>query len=226
MADREGLIPGTNIKWRLRHVADFEQNPTNPVAHSKANLDLVTKSIKRFGALRSGVSSHGKLLAGNLTQRGMIEAGIQDVLEISGDGSIWTVVERDDLSETEQQMAAYYDQQASFQATWDADQVAADIGQEALTASLRDELFLPNELAMFTYKKTDSTPPSLDSLADIYGEPQQSDFWPVIGIKVPPELYNRFMGMLRRAQGETDVERLEALLDSVSEEKLEGSKSS
>jgi len=132
MADREGLIPGTNIKWRLRQVSDFEQNPTNPVKHSEGNLALVTDSIKRFGALRSGVSSHGKLLAGNLTQKGMLQAGIQDVLEISSDGSVWTVVERGDLTDEEQQQAAYYDQQAAFQATWDADQVAIDLSSPSL----------------------------------------------------------------------------------------------
>ena len=124
--DRSGIIPGTEIRWRLRRVSDFRQNDTNPVEHSDANMQMVVESVKRFGALRSGVSSHGKIIGGNLTQRAMQEAGIQDVLEISSDGSVWTMVERPDLSEQDQQLAAYYDQQASNRATWDADQVAMD----------------------------------------------------------------------------------------------------
>ena len=61
-------IPGTSIKIRLRSLADYRQNENNPVAHSPRNFGVVVDSVRKLGALRSGFSSKGKILGGNLLQ--------------------------------------------------------------------------------------------------------------------------------------------------------------
>ncbi len=121
------VVPGTGIKIRLRKLSDYRPNEKNPIQHNPRNFGLVRDSIQKLGALRSGFSSKGKILGGNLTQEAMADAGIEHVIEIETDGKWWPMHERPDLTEEMAQLAAYYDQQSSFQATWDADQVRMDM---------------------------------------------------------------------------------------------------
>ena len=131
------LPDGRTVRVRLRNLDDYEQNPANPVLHPQRNRDVLVDSVKRLRALRSGVAKEGRLAAGNLTQQAMREAGINQVVEVQTDGEAWVMVDRSDLTEEDFRLAAYYDQQSGMLATWDADQVAADIdasGGERLLA--------------------------------------------------------------------------------------------
>lgn len=56
-----------------------------------------------------------------------MEAGIEAVVEVESDGHTWLMHERPDLTEEQQQLAAYADQAAAMQASWSAEQVAADV---------------------------------------------------------------------------------------------------
>lgn len=127
LATEEGLeiIPGVRV--RLRSLADYRQNPENPVSHTPRNLGAVLSSIEKVGAARSGLSSKGKILAGNLTWEAMAEAGIEGIIEVTTDGTQWVMVNREDLTEAQEKQAAYGDQQGSFLAGWELEQVLADV---------------------------------------------------------------------------------------------------
>jgi len=56
-------------------------------------------------------------------------------------------------------------------------------------------------------------PPSLDELAEQYGEHQDEAFWPRISLKVPPDVYERFEALMDRLQGEPH-ERFARMLDA------------
>ena len=116
-----------DVKTIRKKLADYIQNPDNPVEHNPRNLGVVVDSIQKVGAFRSGAASKGKMLAGNLTWEAMAEAGIEDVIEITTDGKTWVVVNRDDLTPEQEKEAAYFDQRSGELATWDIDQLLADV---------------------------------------------------------------------------------------------------
>ena len=116
-----------DVKTIRKKLADYFQNPDNPVEHNSRNLGVVVDSIQKVGAFRSGAASKGKMLAGNLTWEAMAEAGIEDVIEITTDGKTWVVVNRDDLTPEQEKEAAYFDQRSGELATWDIDQLLADV---------------------------------------------------------------------------------------------------
>lgn len=116
-----------DVTIKRKKLADYIQNSDNPVKHSPRNFGIVVDSIGSFGALRSGVSSKGKILAGNLTWEAMAEAGIEDVLEVTTNGKAWVIVNREDLSPEQERQAAYADQRTSELADWDAAQIVADL---------------------------------------------------------------------------------------------------
>ena len=71
---------------------------------------------------------------------------------------------------------------------------------EALAAGETEPLALPGET------------PSLDDLADTYGDLDDEALWPVISLRVPPPLKVKFDDWLATGDGETEVERLADLL--------------
>ena len=119
------LMPG--VRLRLKHISEYVQNPKNPVQHSPRNYSTVLNSIQKLGALRSGISSGGMILGGNLTSEAMAEAGIEWLVEVESGGEVWMMHERPDLDDDQKRLAAYLDQQTAFQAIWSAEQVAADV---------------------------------------------------------------------------------------------------
>ena len=71
---------------------------------------------------------------------------------------------------------------------------------EALAAGETEPLALPGET------------PSLDALADTYGDLDDEALWPVISLRVPPPLKVKCDDWLATGDGETEVERLADLL--------------
>lgn len=127
LQSEDGLEVAPGVCVRLRSLADYRQNDENPVSHTPRNLGSVIESIHKVGAARSGFSSKGKILAGNLTHDAMAEAGIEGIIEVTTDGTQWVMVNREDLTEEQEKQAAYGDQQGSFLAGWELDQVLADV---------------------------------------------------------------------------------------------------
>lgn len=56
-------------------------------------------------------------------------------------------------------------------------------------------------------------PDSLETLEGAYGEPDEEAFWPVITLKVPPEVHEHYQALMDACPGASDAERFAALLD-------------
>jgi len=115
------------VKVERKKLADYIQNPQNPVSHNSRNMGVVVDSIHEVGAFRSGAASKGKMLAGNLTLEAMAEAGIEEVLEVTTDGKVWVVVNSEDMTPEQERKAAYYDQRSATLADWNPEQIVLDI---------------------------------------------------------------------------------------------------
>jgi hypothetical protein len=61
-------------------------------------------------------------------------------------------------------------------------------------------------------------PPDLDALADEYGDPADSDLWPVLRIKVPPHVRNAFYTLTEHADGTEDSVRFMHLIELVQDQ--------
>lgn len=57
-------------------------------------------------------------------------------------------------------------------------------------------------------------PPSLDDLADEYGEPQDSDLWPILRFQVPPHIRNTFYDLTADAGVTEDSARFIHLIET------------
>lgn len=55
-------------------------------------------------------------------------------------------------------------------------------------------------------------PPSLDELADTYGDPETGDFWPVIRIRLSPEERDEFLDLTADAASKEDTDRFRHLM--------------
>ena len=56
-------------------------------------------------------------------------------------------------------------------------------------------------------------PKSLDELEEKYGAGKDSDFWPKIELKVPPDTHEKYLDLMGQVAGGNDPERFDALLD-------------
>jgi DNA modification methylase len=115
------------VRVRLRSLADYQQNPENPVSHTPHNLSTVVESIHKVGAARSGLAADGTIYAGNLTSEAMALAGIEGIVEVTTDGTKWVMVNRPDLTPEQRKQAAHGDQWSAMLAEMNVDQLLADI---------------------------------------------------------------------------------------------------
>lgn len=65
--------------------------------------------------------------------------------------------------------------------------------------------------------------PGLDLLASKFGEPLADALWPVIRIKVSPELFERWATAFKAAGPGTDADRVARMLDHIDLEAMKGS---
>lgn len=200
--------------WTAGHVElrRLVQLPRNPKDHDVGQLIL---SIRRFGFVDPVVINQrtGRLLAGHgrdkalsmMRQQNMpLPTGIK---EQNGD---WLVPAYFvDVAEDEEEALAVALNRLTETGGWDLSVLStvlsalAERGEDKLhgTGYTLDDV---NDLIQLT-----AAPPSLDDLADEYGDPQPEDFWPVIRVKVPPPVYQAW-------------ERLQALRPDLSETQMMG----
>jgi len=60
-----------------------------------------------------------------------------------------------------------------------------------------------------------SSPPTLDELAEQYGEPQERDFWPVIKVQVSPDTMELYQSFRDQIGVEDDADAMAVLLGAV-----------
>lgn len=197
--------------------------PLNTNDHTERGGVLLENSIRRRGAFR-GIGAAGKgvetpvVKAGNLTLQKARNAGIKEIVMVHTTGDQLVVTVRDDLDpdSPEAAMLGIEDNQIANISYAPNPQVLAMLsqGQNALLSGLLEKDSGANGMLVDLVKQAGvfGEPPKLDQLADQFGEPQAEDFWPVIKVKVSPEVKSKFDDFMANQPGNSESEKFEALL--------------
>jgi len=129
---------------KMTHIKDLVPDPDNRRSHNPRNLGMLSDALRKVGAARSIViDEDGVILAGNGVVEAAAEAGITKLQVVEADGETVIAVRRRGLTDGQKRDLAIYDNRVAELATWDVEQLAADLKNgEDLAA-----FFLPNELA-------------------------------------------------------------------------------
>jgi len=121
----------SDYKVTRRKLRDYQPNPNNANLGSERGSGMIERSYREYGAGRSWLaSSDGILLAGNQSQQGALNAGIEDVLEVETDGNVQVVVKRRDLKADDKkaiELGLVDNRSAEISLTWDVDRLLADV---------------------------------------------------------------------------------------------------
>jgi hypothetical protein len=126
-----------------RTVRDLVADPHNRRLHNDRNLGMITDALQKVGAARSIViDEHNEVLAGNGVLRAAGEAGITKLQVIEVDGQTIVAVRRRGLTEAQKRDLAIFDNRTAELATWNVEQLAADLqnGEDLSAFFLADEL--------------------------------------------------------------------------------------
>ena len=130
------------------HISELRPDPTNAREHNARNVGMIVDALQEVGAARSIViDENGRILAGNATIEAAAEAGIERVVTVDGDGETIVAVRRSGLTEEQKRRLAYFDNRTAELATWDAEQVMADVEAGVDLAGLFNEQELADVLA-------------------------------------------------------------------------------
>ncbi len=196
---------------QVDHIGDLKPDPTNPRIHSPRNIGMISDSLRKVGAARSIViDENDVILAGNGVIDAAAEAGIEKVRVIEADGDEIIAVRRTGLTDEQKQILSYFDNRTAELASWDAQQIVADLDAKLDLSGM----FYEEEL-LGILDKAASAAPDLDDLATQYGEPQERDFWPFIRIQVSPDTLDYFYSLMEKAPGVDGAAKVQTLLEAV-----------
>lgn len=190
----------------ITHIADLMPDAENARQHNPRNVGTITDALHEVGAARSiVVDENGVILAGNATIEAAAQAGIERVQVVDADGETIIAVRRRGLTPEQKKRLAYFDNRSAELATWDHDQILADWETGLDFAGLFYEEELQDLMVL-------AAPLSLDDLEDEYGNHDAENFWPIISLKVPPEVYDLYESLMLAAPGEDEAQRFAAIL--------------
>lgn len=190
-------------------LGDIPRANRNPKAHT---LSSIRGSIEKFGCTVAGVLDErtGRLVAGHgrlasLTAMKDDGAHPPEGVTSDADGDWLVPVVRGWSSRSDAEAEAYLvaDNRLSELGGWD-DRLLVEVLDEIADDN-------PDLLNLTGYSQTDlddmiaamGEPPTLEDLEKEYGDPDDSDLWPMLRLKVPPHIRNAFMD-LTEAYGEAD----------------------
>jgi len=112
----------------IRNLADLRPDSRNANKGTERGSGLIEHSLRQFGAGRSVLADkHGRLIAGNKTVEGCINAGLEKVRVVQTDGTELVVVQRTDLDlETDRaarELAIVDNRASQVSLAWDAAQL-------------------------------------------------------------------------------------------------------
>ena len=111
-----------------KSIADLKSDPHNRRKHNPRNIGMIRQALGEVGAARSIViDERGVVLAGNGVLEAAADAGIERVQVVDADGETIIAVRRTGLSEEQKRKLALYDNRTAELATWDGEQLAADL---------------------------------------------------------------------------------------------------
>lgn len=210
----------TTIGTEPVSLEDLEPFPGNA---RRGNVDLILDSLRANGQYKPlTVRRHGDtltVLAGNHTLLAMLRHEENDRdgcpdWELANDRpcQVCIAVDRDDptalahIIECDDATATrinLVDNKSADDGFYD------DTALASLLASLEDDLlgtgYSASEAELFaTVPPADVPPQSLDALAEEYGEPQETDLWPVIRVRVPPNVRDDFLELTKDCEDPSD----------------------
>jgi ParB-like chromosome segregation protein Spo0J len=169
----------------LDHLRPFPGNPR------RGDVDAIVRSLDRFGQRKPVVAlKDGTVLAGN---------HIMEAARRLGWTSLWVSW----WTGTEEEARAFVlaDNRTSELGTVDeSDLYALLLEVQAFENDLLDAAsYSLDDLADLAHALS---PPDLDRLVAEHGEPTPEDFWPVVRVKVRPDLYAVWQTLVTRYDGE------------------------
>ena len=116
----------------MMKATDFTPDPQNANRGTKRGVDLLTNSLRKYGAGRSILADrNGRIIAGNKTLQAAIDLGLVDVEVVETDGKRLIVHKRTDLDLEATGAArelAYLDNRvAEVDLDWDTEQILVDL---------------------------------------------------------------------------------------------------
>lgn len=188
-------------------VESLRQHPENP---RRGNVEAIEESINSTGFYGTVVAQEGTryILAGNHRVQAARKAGLATVPVMWVECDTQTA-RRILLADNRTNDLATYDEEALRTLLETLAEEAEESVALALAGTGFDEGALDDLIA-----KLD--PPTLDELEEEYGdEPEEGSFWPVIRVKVPPEVRDQYTALLSATPGEEEAVQFANLLAEV-----------
>lgn len=165
----------------------------------RGDVDAIRASLKKNGQYRSLVVReipNGPLivLAGNHTMQALTAGGHETAR--------CEIVHCDDATARRINPA---DNRTAELGTYDTDALAALLAE--LDGDTQGTGYTEDDIRLFT-----AGPPSLDELADEYGDPDPADLWPTLTFKVAPETRDAFYALTDDAGVDDDSARFTHLV--------------
>ena len=204
-------------------LTDFTPDLSNANKGTERGLRSLDDSIAALGLGRSiVVDKHGVIIAGNKTHERAIDRGIEDAEVVHTTGDKLVVVQRDDLDlsspdpNNPARKLAYADNRVGeLDLQWDAEQLLADVSAGMDLSALFGDYELADLLALHAGVS------SLDELSEKYGEVEDEAFWPIITVKVAPDVFAAYQASIAAYPGDTEAEQFSAwVMDVVSRHEL------
>ena len=185
------------------HIKDLVPDPANTRQHNPRNIGMVEDALQKVGFARSVVIDEDNvLLAGNGVIEACAQAGITRVQVVEADGETVVAVRRRNLTPEQKVLLSILDNRGSDLSSWNLEELAKKAAEVDLSLAWnQDEL----DALLMDYRPA----PSLEDLSRSLGE---GEWWPVIRLKVHPDVYRRYGGLMKEMEGGDDSERFASLL--------------
>lgn len=135
------MAPRHRAETSPTHIKDLVADPQNRRSHNPRNIGMVVDALQQVGAARSIViDEENVILAGNGVIEAAGEAGITRLRVVEADGQEIIAVRRTGLTAAQKRHLAIADNRGAELATWNVEQLAADLANgEDLSEFFFDE---------------------------------------------------------------------------------------
>jgi len=192
-------------------VSDLTLDDRNANRGTERGLAMLESSLSRYGVGRGIVTDKNlRVIGGNKTVESLVDLGIEDAVVVSTSGNTLVInrrVDLDLLSDTAARELAYADNRVG-QINLDFD---VNLLFDDLTSNGLDLTPFWNDDEIEDIKAiVDSL--TLDDLSKEYDVQDDSIFWPVVRLKIAPDIYALYRELIRSKGGETEAEKFSALI--------------
>lgn len=192
------------VNYGTKPADQFEANPLNYRTHPQRQRDAVQASLRELGWI--GVVVENK-------RTGRLIDGHERVWQALKNNELVPYIEVD-LSEEEERLALAIFDPITYMAETDSE-ILDDLLREVNTgeAALQELLAeMAEDAGLYGYEN-----PSLDELAEKYGDEDDRAFWPTIKVQVSPMTKARWDELMNAIGGDDEAVQVEILLGAVDE---------